>query len=230
MSNLKLPSLSVSLAALEAKARRKKRRKARRGIEHPLEATRSGGAAKSRRKGSSFERLIAKLFEAYYGSRVARAPRSGGWATTAGFGARGDLVFRDRKAPYSVECKKQEGWNLADLLTGVRRMGKATNSIEAWWAQCDRDAKRSKRYPLLVFAKNGTPPLLMLKVAHLYELSDSNDTAPWWFQVPCTTLLVHAYSECEQPQRIVMLLSDFFKYVRPPQRSKRFKTWKRGVG
>lgn len=164
---------SVALSTLEKRAGRKSRRKKRRGEAYPLEKTRSGGGKKSQRKGPRFQNVVAKLFAAYYGCSVRSTPGSGGWATVGEFGPRGDLVFASRKAPYHVECKHQEGWDLSDLVTGTR--GKATtstNSLEAWWTQTVRDCPK-KKYPMLVFKRNqqkigksktmGVPPLLMMR-------------------------------------------------------------------
>lgn len=230
MRGVGVSKLSMSLAALEAKARRKKRRRKMRGDAHPLDENRSGGARKSRNKGNGFERLSAQLWSNYYGCKVKRAPRSGGWATVAGFGPKGDLVFRDRKAPYHVECKKQEGWNLADLLTGFRGLkGSGKNSIEQWWDQACRDCK-GKKMPMLVFCKNKMPPLLMmyeLDVTAL-EMQSGEKPSEWRRNIPY--LVVSGKFKPGKSPRVVMLLSDFFKHIRPPPRSKRHKKWKRGVG
>lgn len=164
---------SVQLSRLERRAGRKSRRKKRRGEAYPLEKTRSGGGKKSQRKGPRFQNVVAKLFADYYGCSVRSTPGSGGWATVGEFGPRGDLVFASRKAPYHVECKHQEGWDLADLVTGTRgKTTTSTNSLEAWWTQTIRDCPK-KKYPLLVFKRNqqkvgksktmGTPPLLMMR-------------------------------------------------------------------
>lgn len=164
---------SVALSTLERKAGRKSRRKKRRGDPYPLEKTRSGGGKKSQRKGPRFQNVVAKLFSAYYGCSVRSTPGSGGWATVGDFGPRGDLVFSSRRAPYHVECKHQEGWDLSDLVTGTRgKTTTSTNSLEAWWDQTIRDCPKRKT-PMLVFKRNqqkigksktmGTPPLLMMR-------------------------------------------------------------------
>src|SRR6202042_2353734 len=70
-----------------------------------------------RRKGSVFERKVAKMYEAWTGDRVRRTPLSGGWAGAA-FGVKGDLVFA-RVDSIHNECKNHEGWFLEDLIKAV---------------------------------------------------------------------------------------------------------------
>jgi hypothetical protein len=240
-----IPSLAVS--KLEAKAHRKRRRKKRRrGEPFPLEKTRSGGAKKSKRKGASFEATVARAFAAYFGCSVRRTPGSGGWATVGDFGPRGDLVFASRKAPYHVECKKHEGWDLADLITGVRSCETtSTNSVEAWWAQTVRDCPK-KKVPMLVFARNrmkagrataiGVPPLLMMRQTDLDKLATrrKNGVAIWNSAEFIPKLIVVNDGSPEMIASvhncIIVSLEHFFKYVRPPKRSPRRNTWEHGKG
>lgn len=229
-----IPSVAL---ALEHRANRKMRKAKRRGEPFPMESVRSGGGAKSKRKGASFEKTVAALFSAYLGCSVRRTPGSGGWATVGSFGPRGDLVFALQKVPFVVECKKHEGWDLTDLLTRVR--GKdttSTNSIERWWQQCLRDCS-PKKIPMLVFARNrvaaknvtvGTPPLLMMRLGDFHKVTTyKKDGVVVWDGdfIPRFTFTD------DDGQRVVMLLSDYFKFVRPPKASPRRKgEWKRGIG
>jgi hypothetical protein len=132
-------------------------------------------------------------------------------------------VFSDRKAPFHVECKKHEGWNLADLVTGIRGLdSNCTNSIEQWWQQAIKDCP-TKKLPVLVFAKNRQPPLVMMFGGDFYRVFDSE----------LGILFKHFLVETEAPgdrTRIVLTLDDFVKYVRPPERSPRHNVWKQGVG
>ena len=95
---------STAVDRLERKAGKRRRKPRDRSVPYPITNTRSGGGKKSKRKGSSFENVIAKLFEAYFGGKVRRTPGSGGWGTVGDFGPKGDLVFSVRKAPYHIEC------------------------------------------------------------------------------------------------------------------------------
>lgn len=163
----------MSMSELETKAGKKRRKKKRRGDPFPIEKTASGGGKKSKRKGDKFQNVIAKAFSVYLGCSVRSTPGSGGWATVGDFGPRGDLVFGIRRIRWHIECKKQESWDLADLITGKRSGDTtSTNSLEKWWAQTIKDCPK-KKYPMLVFARNlakaakgrniGVPPLLMMR-------------------------------------------------------------------
>lgn len=248
---------SVAVSRLEAKAGRKRRKKKRRGEPFAMEKTSSGGGKKSKRKGAKFESVIAKLFAVYFGCSVRRTPGSGGWATVGDFGPRGDLVFANRRAPYHVECKRHEGWDLSDLITKVRAgTTTSTNSLEKWWTQTIRDCPKRK-YPMLIFARNlakagqgknvGVPPLLMMRQDDFRELgtvwkrggltivADTDDgmvssykrrVALWC----AADFIPHLMFTNDDGTRIVCLLSDFFKFVKPPKCSPRRKMWKRGAG
>lgn len=114
-----------------------------------------------RQKGSTFERVVAKEFAVWTKDVVKRTPMSGGWSREKAFDVAGDLVFTRVKTLH-VECKKQEGWALEDLLIGVNK-----NKVRSWWRQCTRECPKdaSGRYaklPLLVFARNRVAPLVML--------------------------------------------------------------------
>lgn len=214
-------TLSVALPSLERVAGRKRRKKKRYGEARELVKTRSGGGKKSRNKGNKYERDIAKAFEAYYGCRVSRAPRSGGWSTVAGFGPRGDLIFAHRKAPYHVECKKQEGWDLSDLLTGKRI--NASNGLRKWWKQASSQCGKGK-VPMLVFARNHQPSLLMMR---RYELSTVCGDGRLIEAMPRFTFILKRGKPSQYTELIIMLLSDFFTHVRPPTCSPNFKKWRR---
>lgn len=230
---LSVATPSVAISRLEAKAGFKRRkRKKRYGDAYPIENKRKGGAKKSKRKGASFEKQVASLFGAYFGCSVRRTPGSGGWATVGDFGPRGDLVFAIRRAPYHVECKKHEGWELEDLITGKRSGDTtSTNSIERWWAQTIRDCP-TKKFPMLIFARNGLRPLLMIRdndLAALHQLGLKNSATEadlgQWQWIP----RFQVWTDIDGC-RSVMLLEEFFKFIRPPKCSPRRKTWQRGVG
>lgn len=57
-----------------------------------------------RKKGSVFERKIAKIFSKWSGSDVNRTPLSGGWAKNAKHGVKNDLISTDPNFPFGVEC------------------------------------------------------------------------------------------------------------------------------
>ena len=103
-----------------------------------------------RKKGASYERLIAKELTAWSGVELRRTPMSGGWAKT------GDIT---PKAPedmvewiFNIELKKHQGWHLEDLVKGTNK-----GKMLTWWNQCKADcakSKKVKRTPILIFSKN----------------------------------------------------------------------------
>lgn len=118
----------------------------------------------SRAKGSAYERRIAKVFDDYHGGTWRRTPMSGGWSKSAEHGVAGDLVCT-AETPLHVELKNREGWDLTDLILGVRSKG--STSIMEWWRQTSREAKNNnKKIPLLIFRRNHlSDSLVMLKRA-----------------------------------------------------------------
>ena len=101
-----------------------------------------------RKKGHDFERQIAKVISKWTNMVIARSPQSGGW------NSQGDITPKKPedmvKFPFNMELKKREKWNFSELITGY----KAEAGILSWWKQCLRDAKISKRIPVLIFTKN----------------------------------------------------------------------------
>lgn len=224
-----VPTYGTALSGLMKRAgvkRRKKRRAV--GVDAaPLVKTSSGGGKKSQRKGGRYQNVVAKVFERWYGCTVKSTPRSGGWATDMGFGPKGDLIFSDRKAPFHVECKKHERWELSDLLTTVRGLDtKSTNSIERWWKQTIDDCPRKKtgelaRVPLLVFAKNRQPSLVMMYATDLQRLV--GPVGPFMSQL---RVLLDKPGDME---RVVITLNDFITYVQPPPTSPKHKRFRPGI-
>ena len=102
----------------------------------------------SRAKGSSYERDIAKKLSKWSNINIRRSPQSGGW------NQRGDLTPVNPedmvKWPFNFELKKRQGWRLSELLTYKNRQ----TGILSWWDQSLKDAKVSKKIPVLVFSKN----------------------------------------------------------------------------
>jgi hypothetical protein len=113
--------------------------------------TRAGGA-RSRRKGNSLEREVARLFEQTLGGAWSRVPLSGGWANRAEFQTCGDVITNVNEFPFVIECKAVEGWHLEQLLTSPDKC-----PIAKWWRQTRREAGEAGKKPLLVFTRNFQP-------------------------------------------------------------------------
>jgi len=112
-----------------------------------------GGA---KEKGREFESTCCRLMQGWWGTPFKRVPLSGGWdkqiITGDIFAVNKDGV--DKSFPFSVECKKQEGWNLFQLLDDK-------GPILQWWKQCTDDCPPHK-LPLLMFACNYRSVLVMV--------------------------------------------------------------------
>ena len=87
----------------------------------------------SRRKGSSYERVIAQILQEIWGEEFRRTPLSGGWSKKK---VTGDIVPVSRSKnnfPFSVECKNRK-----------------TLAVPAWLKQAKDDCPKNQ-IPLLVF-------------------------------------------------------------------------------
>lgn len=119
----------------------------------------------SKQKGSNFERLVSKQLSAWYGEDFHRTPGSGNlhsWGSDVR--VRSDIVPPpDSTFPFSVECKKHEGWNLDQI---VNSKGDFFN----WWAQCSRDADEVKKIPLLLFSKNRSPLYFAMRETEYFKI------------------------------------------------------------
>lgn len=113
----------------------------------------------SRAKGKAGERELARLFQAWWrqlepGCVFASTPASGGWSTPAMRGeflVAGDLCTTARRWPWTVECKRREGFSERELRAGRR------SPVWSWWAQCCRAAAEEGREPLLCFRRSREP-------------------------------------------------------------------------
>lgn len=74
----------------------------------------------SKRKGSQFERYVAKKFQNRYGVELKRTPQSGGFSKKSDKADdfRGDITIVDKKQflKLHIECKNQKTWSLRNWL------------------------------------------------------------------------------------------------------------------
>jgi len=110
----------------------------------------------SKRKGSEFERKVAKLIAEAYGvdwkEFLPRTPASGGlqW--------KGDLIpLKEFKEifPYYTECKHQERWSWYQLFTNPSK-----SPLLEWFHKAEKESKGSS--VLLVFTKDRAPVFVMV--------------------------------------------------------------------
>lgn len=110
----------------------------------------------SRAKGKTYERLVAKELGGWWGEPFRSTPGSGALHWEQDSRVAGDIVAPvDSKFPFTVECKKREGWYFDGLIN-------ETGEIPSWWQQALEDAARVDREPLLVFSKNRAPSYVMM--------------------------------------------------------------------
>ena len=98
---------------------------------------------RSRNKGASFERVVAKIIQEVTGFEFLRTPLSGGFAkntTKCSEGFRGDIVPADKDVNLSlhIECKNAKTW-----------------SLPKWFEQAEKDCPSGK-IPVVIFHKHGT--------------------------------------------------------------------------
>ena len=147
--------------------------------------------------------------EAWSGDKLRRTPMSGGWGE-ASFGVTGDIVCDNPKHPFHYEMKCREGWELTDLIVGVRK--NHSLSIIQWWQQCTSQAPERK-IPLLIFSKNRHPDLVMLLRNHFFDLIGTDFADEW---------IPHYTFEMTNPGRghgnvVIMALDDFIARIQPPK-------------
>ncbi len=116
----------------------------------------------SRKKGAKNERKLTKLFEEWTGVEFSRVPASGGlrWAgmseiIVGDIIPSGDIHFAI-DFPFSIEAKAYAELSLIDPLLDNN------SKIYDFWDQSSRDAKRSKKEPLVFMRRNGMPSTLYL--------------------------------------------------------------------
>lgn len=119
---------------------------------------------RSRNKGSSFERTIAKKFANAYGIELVRTPLSGGFAKNAEKADefRGDVVAADDTIDFKlhVECKNTQKWNLP-----------------AWLKQAQSDCPK-KRIPIVVFHQfNTSKDYVCISLDDFFSLVHREDIA-----------------------------------------------------
>lgn len=115
----------------------------------------SSGAG-SKRKGSSYERAIAKKFSAWWGGTFARTPGSGSLHWGSDQRVAGDIIApQGMDFPFVIEAKKREGWLMEHVLLDI-------GDPRQWWAQVVGDARRVGLVPILVFSKNRAKDFVML--------------------------------------------------------------------
>lgn len=108
----------------------------------------------SRSKGARGERNVAKLLETWTNRKFAKTPASGGlqWKTS---NSKGDVVCttEGHYFPFCIEVKSYSKIDFSHLLTpNIKNI-----EILDFWDQCQRDAKKCCKVPMLLMRYNGLP-------------------------------------------------------------------------
>ena len=162
---------------------------------------------RGRDKGREFELSIAKVFARWSGTPFKRTPLSGGWDPNVVSGdvfcvAEYEPKDTDRiRFPFSIEAKDDESWDFVQLFKGTEKC-----PLKTFWRQATRDAKMTKKIPMLVFSKNWTPVFVMLQTPILERLSKIVGSS--WKTL---TYMVYSISPCEVI--VFLLLDDFLKWA-----------------
>ena len=115
-------------------------------------------AINARSKGKANESVLAKEFTKWWNKLGCEFQRTDLIQTQQRSNrmAHGDIVpvikaqsCIDATFPFSVEAKREEGWDFLFLVKGNPK-----SCFTVWWSQCVRDAELWNRKPLLVFGRN----------------------------------------------------------------------------
>jgi len=114
----------------------------------------------SRTKGNTFERSICKLLnDRFKTTEFSRSPGSGAFATTHSLPEHlkiyGDLITPEN-FKFCIECKK--GYNHLNLYSLYNYSSEFWKFIE----QCEKDSKKCKRIPLVIFKQDRQPTLAII--------------------------------------------------------------------
>lgn len=112
-------------------------------------------AINSKKKGSKFERQIAKWFTDWSGFKFERnRAGSGAWHTNKD--SVSDITCTDPKHAHrcriSIECKSYKEIKFESIL-----LGNKTSDIPKFWEQATKDAQRAGRIPILCMRYNSMP-------------------------------------------------------------------------
>lgn len=150
-------------------------------------------------KGSRGELEVAKLLAGWWcpfepvvedkDVQFVRTPGSGGWLHADGFNACGDIMTNSKRFPFSVEVKREQAWSMQWMLDGK------ASPVWAWWRQCQRDAERASREPMLWFRQNKRPWLVFLSKRHATSVRGLGSPDAAWpdrllYQVDCVVVPV----------------------------------------
>jgi hypothetical protein len=119
-------------------------------------ANRRKAGQKAKRKGSTYERTLCKVFGALWGSKFFRTPMSGGSQLKHDYNLAGDISTPDETFPYHVEAKNQEALKSFHNIFVSKKC-----PVWKWWGQATTECPVDK-IPLLIFTRNYMPSFVMM--------------------------------------------------------------------
>jgi len=134
---------------------------------------------KSKRKGSSFERRIAKVISPWFGEEIIRTPASGGMRSIT----RSDLTTRNPDYfPFVIECKYREDINFESIIkypkviidSWIELKEKA--NTEYWKPPELKGNLKFPKVPILILTINYCPNYIILQEYIIINLSRSVET------------------------------------------------------
>lgn len=166
---------------------------------------------KSKRKGSSNERQLAHIFQAWWQvGTFARTPGSGSWSRPGNreeFKACGDIISSDKSFPFCVEAKNQEGWTLDQLIHNEKCV------IHSWWKQTVDETPKGL-VSLLLITRNHVPQAVIFSagpmvglVNSIGKLNPTDPSYPWAYYPHFCFDFVRDNGDL----LIIMSLNNFFK-------------------
>lgn len=166
--------------------------------------------ANSKRRGSSFEREVAKFFTKWLTGKEKpyafwRSPSSGGLATISNstevcgdiiaIRPEGEVLTRT----WSIEIKT--GYLGADPLKHLKKTKNET--IKSFWEQCIRDSRTANKSGMLIFRKKGSKPVVGIE-GDIFEKLKT--------KLSGINQLILCYSN-DLPDLVLMDMEDFFNIV-----------------
>lgn len=127
----------------------------------------------SYRKGSDFERKIAKILTEKLGFEIIRVPMSGAFASSynTDFVA-GDLTptSKDIFFPFVFELKHH---NKNNVVLDILNPQKSNKDLIEWCKQAEAEAKRLNKIPIVVFRLNRSPIFVVMKVEDVAKFNNT---------------------------------------------------------
>jgi len=154
-------------------------------------------------KGRAYENEIAHILEEWSHMKWKRAPLSGGFQKTV---VTGDVFCvaeyeetGNIRVPFSFEVKKREAWDLVQFFKDSDKF-----IVKEWWQQSCDDSAISGKQPILIFAKNYYPDLIMLRTSTLKKLHSLIGEK----KLPCIYYIMP-----ENDEVIILRLSEFLDWI-----------------